>query len=199
MIWFDHLESLRLSPGGTLRLFRMIGEQANRPRPPQQPALKCPRCDLSMMLTQDRQRNTAFRYWRCSRGHGRLTTFFDFLREKDFIRPLSPQQLADLRTHVQSVNCSNCGAPIDLAAASACAHCGTPLSMLDLKQIERMASELGEADEASRTVDPALPVRLALERAHVEALFARAHGREDGTVSFDLVGTALRALANWLK
>jgi hypothetical protein len=48
---------------------------------------------------------------------------FDFLREKNFIRPLTPEQIAELRRNIQIVNCSNCGAPIDLARGAACGHC----------------------------------------------------------------------------
>jgi hypothetical protein len=59
------------------------------------------------------------------------------------VRPLSARQIAELRASVQTVNCSNCGAPIDLTLASACAHCSTPLSMLDLNQIEVMARTCG--------------------------------------------------------
>jgi hypothetical protein len=202
VIWFDHLESLRLAPAGVLRLFQVISDDTPRsPAPmPMALALKCPRCDLHLLLTSDRQRNTPFRYWRCAREHGRLTTFFDFLREKDFIRPLSPQQLAELRANVQMVNCSNCGAPIDLASASACTHCGTPISMIDLKQIEAMTAHLRQAAEASRIVDPMLPERLARDRSEVEALFASLRNDEAlarGT-SFDLVGAGLRLISKWL-
>jgi len=97
VIWFDHFESLRLSPGGTLRLFQTIGSStASRGRPLGE-LLTCPRCEIRLVLTNDRQRNTPFRYWRCVRNHGKLITFFDFLREKDFIRPLSPAQVDQLR------------------------------------------------------------------------------------------------------
>ena len=143
VIWFDHLESVRLSPAATLEVFRVIGDRAQMSPAPMQNPMPCPRCGLRLLLTHDRQRNTPFRYWRCGRDHGRLTTFFDFLREKDFIRPLSAQQLAELRDNIQHLNCSNCGAPIDLAHESACAHCSSPISMLDVKQVETM--EIGRA------------------------------------------------------
>jgi hypothetical protein len=171
VIWFDHRESLRLSPGATLSLFRTIGERKQSSPPPLVDPLKCPRCELRLLVTNDRQRNTPFRYRRCAREHGRLITFFDFLREKDFVRPLSARQLAELRVNVQTINCSNCGAPIDLTHASACAHCSTPLSMLDLNQIEAMAAHLRQADEASRTIDPTLPERMTREKEAVDSLF----------------------------
>jgi hypothetical protein len=201
VIWFDRLESLRLSPGATLSLFRTIGERKQTSPPPLGDPMKCPRCDLRLLLTNDRQRNTPFRYRRCAREHGRLITFFDFLREKDFVRPLSARQIADLRASVQTVNCSNCGAPIDLTLASACAHCSTPLSMLDLNQIEVMAAHLRRADEASRTIDPMLPERMKREKEAVESLFAALRADEGGALpgSTGLVEMGLRLFSNWLK
>ena len=50
--------------------------------------LPCPRCETVLTLTQDLQHTTRFSYYRCRYGHGRLTPFFQFLREKNFIRPL---------------------------------------------------------------------------------------------------------------
>jgi hypothetical protein len=201
VIWFDRLESLRLSPGATLSLFRTISERKQMSPPPLVDPLPCPRCDLRLLLTNDRQRNTPFRYRRCAREHGRLITFFDFLREKDFVRPLSAQQLSALRANVQMINCSNCGAPVDLTSASACAHCRTPLSMLDVNQIAAMAAQLRQADEASRTIDPALPDRMRREQEAVDSLFEalRADGTGTRAASPGLVEMGMRLVANWLK
>src|SRR2546427_9710127 len=85
VIWFDHLESLRLSPGATLSLFRMIGERKQSSPPPLNDPLKCPRCGLRLLLTNDRQRNTPFRYRRRVREHRRPTPFFAFLRGDDVV------------------------------------------------------------------------------------------------------------------
>src|SRR5919109_1451256 len=136
--WFDARESLSLTPGSTLRLFKLIGDRSGRSQPSEADLAKCPRCRGRLRQTHDMQRATRFQYLRCPNGHGRFITFFDFLREKDFIRPLSAAQVAELRRNVQAVNCSNCGAPVDLGRGSVCAHCGSPLSMLDLGR----ASEL---------------------------------------------------------
>jgi Zn-finger nucleic acid-binding protein len=198
VIWFDKQESLRLAPSGTLRLFHVIAERRQASPSPLKPSMKCPRCGLSLLMTHDRQRNTPFAYWRCPREHGRLTTFFDFLREKDFVRPLSPAQLAELRASVQTINCSNCGGPIDLVHASACAHCGTAISMLDVPQIGRMVEQLRNASADQPTLDPTLPLRLELEKQHVETLFATLRaGRETADAPFGLVELGLRALSHW--
>ncbi len=203
--WFDKYESLRLSPGATLALFQMIGDT-----PPRRSALSdnlhCPRCQARLLPTEDIQRHTRFRYWRCDRGHGRFITFFDFLREKDFIRPLSPEQIAQLRQQVQTVNCSNCGGPVDLTTGSTCPHCGSPLSMLDMEQAGRMVAALRDA-AAPKPIDPALPVELARVRAETEAAFAKASGT--GGLATDtwwrdassrgLVEAALGVVSRWVK
>ena len=157
VIWFDTHEDLQLSPGATLELFRVMGEQVGKGRPPLQLVTRCPRCGMRLLPTHDLQRSTRFEYWRCGQGHGRLITFYDFLREKDFVHPLSPQQLDELRKNIQSVNCYNCGAPIDLMKGSTCAHCGSPLSILDVNQPERLIAQLQRADKRGRPADPGAP------------------------------------------
>ena len=196
--WFDTHESLALSPGGTLALFRLIGEHTGRRSFSNADLAKCPRCRARLRLTQDMQRTTRFSYLRCPNDHGRFTTFFDFLREKDFVRPLTPAQLRELRQNVQTVNCSNCGAPVDVTHRSACAHCGSPLSMLDLNQAEKLVAQLQKADARDRgPIDPALPLELLRARREVEAAFPNDRG-VDWTAT-DLVESGIQAVANWLK
>jgi hypothetical protein len=201
VLWFDRHESLQLSPGSTLRLFRLIGEKAAARRAPLTTEPSCPRCGISLKTTHDKQRNTPFQYWRCPQGHGRLITFFDFLREKNFIRPLTSAQVEALRQNVQTVNCSNCGAPVDLARGSACSHCGSPLSMLDMNQAKKLIAQLQQADRSDRPVDPTLPLQMARARREVETAFA-SFEHEPGWFgeisSSGIVGAGLRAIVRWL-
>ena len=201
VFWFDKGESLQLAPRATLQLFRTIGEQAASRQGPLPLELSCPRCSSLLLLTHDKQRNTRFRYWRCSAQHGRLITFFDFQREKDFIRPLSKEQIEELRRQVQAVNCSNCGAAVDLAQASACGHCGSPLSMLDGEQARRLVEQLQRADRTGKPIDPTLPLALERARRETERAFAAFEQGPDwlgATASTDVVGAGLVALARWL-
>jgi hypothetical protein len=200
--WFDGYESLRLSPGSVLTLFRVIGEQPPSARTPLSDAAACPRCGATLVVTHDLQRNTRFQYRRCPKGCGRLITFFDFLREKDFIRPLSAQQIADLRRNVQVVNCSNCGAPVDLAAGTTCTHCGSPLSMLDMHQAQALVAQLRDADRPHQAVDSTLPLQLEQARRDVETAFASFDRDSDWYTrvsSTGLVGAGLSSIARWLK
>ena len=201
-IWFDPRESLQLTPGATLTLFRVIGEHVARPQPIEADTAKCPRCQARLRRTQDMQRSTRFEYFKCPHDHGRLTTFFDFLKEKDFIRPLTPLQIAELRKNLQAVNCSNCGAPIDLARRTDCGHCGSPLSMLDMKQAEAMVAQLREADRTDKAVDPALPLELARARREADEAF-KGLPRDSVWITegldLGLVGAGLSALARLLR
>jgi hypothetical protein len=199
--WFDRRESLQLTPHATLHLFRTIGERAAAARHPLAPVTKCPRCGSQLVRTQDMQRNVRFEYRRCPHDHGRLTTFFDFLREKNFIRPLPPEEIGRLRESVQTVNCSNCGAPVDLVRASTCRHCGSPLTMLDMKQAQALIVQLQHADNQQPVIDPTLPLRLEQARRQVEAEFATLTqpsswlSSRSGT---DLVLGGLHALTRWV-
>jgi Zn-finger nucleic acid-binding protein len=201
--WFDARESVSLTPGSTLALFRVIGEKLTSPQHSNAELAKCPRCKGRLRRTQDMQRSTRFEYLNCPNGHGRLITFFDFLREKDFIRPLTTQQIDELRQNVGSVNCANCGGPVDLSQGAACSHCGTPLSMLDIKQAERLVAQLRKAeDRANQPVDPALPIELLRARRDTERAFAGIHDDDlwfKDVASTDLLGASLTAVARWLK
>lgn len=202
-IWFDTREYLQLTPGATLKLFRIIGENVSRPAPEDRDVAKCPRCHAHLRRTCDLQRNVKFEYFKCPNDHGRLTTFFDFLREKDFIKPLTAHQIAELRKNVQTINCSNCGAPIDLAHRSDCAHCGSPLSMLDIDRAETLVAELRNAEDSRtrRTLDPALPLALARARQQAESAFRAVKEDQDWDTdrSIDLVGIGLVRLVRFIK
>jgi len=207
--WFDGYESLKLAPASVLRLFRLIGDQPASKPVALSDRSACPRCQMRLVPTHDLQRSTTFEYLRCPARHGRLTSFYNFLREKDFIRPLTSGQIEELRRNVQTINCANCGASIDLAAGTACAHCGSPLSMLDMKQAKTLIDTLKEAD-ADRVVDPAWPLRAELAKREAESSFAAIDHWSDQSgagspgwiqqaQSASLVAAGIAAVATWLK
>jgi hypothetical protein len=202
LIWFDGRESLALTPGAVLELFAALDAHRERRHPLQDDALACPRCRRALARTVDRQRTTTFAYWRCPAEDGRLSTFFDFLREKDFVRPLSPERLAELRRWARTVNCSACGAPIDVARESACGHCRAPLSMLDPDQVRKVVDELRRAETRRTSVDPTLPARLLADRAALERAFRAVPGevdRLDLGGAFGLVESGVSALVRLLS
>ena len=142
--WFDGLESVQLGPASVLELFRVMGEAGRGARAPLSDRARCPRCSLPLVRTFDQQRQSRFEYRRCPAGHGRLTSFFNFLKEKDFIKPLSAAQIEELRQNLRSINCSNCGAPVNVEKGAACTHCGSQLSLLDVSKANAAAAALAK-------------------------------------------------------
>jgi hypothetical protein len=197
-IWFDRFGELQLTAGATLKVFGVISETAGRPTTPFPTALHCPRCGARLLLTHDMQRSTPFQYWRCDSGHGRLIAFVDFLREKDFVRPLTPPQIAELRQNIQTINCSNCGAAINLVKDSVCAHCGSAVSMLDLRQMARLVGQLqGAASDRQAADGPPPPAPHT--QGDIEALVQafKAAGRPDSAPG--LIETGLGLVRKLLK
>jgi hypothetical protein len=202
--WFDDQEILQLSPGATLELFRHIQQSATGARQPLGHAPACPRCHAPMPEAHDMQRNTRFSYFKCAEGHGRFLTYFQFLRAKNFVRTLTAREVEELRRHVRQVNCTNCGAPIDVGRDVACGFCRTPVSMLDPEQVSKAVALLQKAETGRQQVDPAWPLEVATERLRAERLFAdtpeaRARLAFGTRGSPDLVAVGLQVLASLWK
>jgi len=199
--WFDRMESLQLSAGSTLKLMKFIGEHSSPGKPSLPAVLHCPRCATALRLAHNMQRNMPFTYWRCGNDDGHFIGFFEFLKEKNFIHPLSAEQIKELRQNVQFVNCSNCGASINLESDSVCSFCHAPISMLDMKQPQRMLDQLKQAAEP-RPFDPALPMKLASAKLELETSLAD-HDRSpewwSDASSSGLVQAGLNVVARWLS
>jgi hypothetical protein len=149
-IWFDRNESLQLAPGAVIDLFRDIHRHRDDARRPLAERPQCPHCRTALALTRDVGKAGRFTYYRCPQDHGRLTPFSEFLREKQFVRSLSPAELARVRAELKTVRCSGCGAPIDLERESNCGFCRAPIAILDPDAVERAVAMWSEA-EARRT------------------------------------------------
>lgn len=198
LFWFDATESVRLTPRAVLSLFQMIG-QAGAAKSALLSSPRCPRCRDPLSFTHDVQRMTRFTYWRCARGDGQLITFTQFLAEKNFIRAPSPAELAKLREHVRQINCSQCGAPIDLANESACSHCGAPVSIIDADGVAKALKEL-QAGGAAGDLTP-VATTTAISDAQVDAMFDldRLRRHEGGDDLVAIGATAIAELVSgWL-
>ena len=186
-LWFDEQELVQLTPGATLQLMAAVAEDRDLTREPWNPNLCCPRCSRRLAETHDIQRNTRFTYFRCPEGHGRFLTFYQFLRAKNFVRPLSEDEIADLRTHIQQINCANCGAPVNVERDAVCSFCQTPLAIVDPDQVRKTMEQLKAAADGRTGVDPALPVSLAMERLRGERAFAETPDSARRPAALDLL------------
>jgi Zn-finger nucleic acid-binding protein len=204
LFWFDQAESLLLDRSAVRALFDVVAAAAREQRRPLRSAHACPRCRKSLQFTHDVQRNTRFTYWRCAAGHGRLTSFHAFLREKNFLREPSAAELARLRELVRQVSCSQCGAPIDLAHESACSHCRAPIALIDPEGVARTLRELASAAPSAATPASDAEARGAMAQAMLDALTAgEREASRDHKVGIDLVAVGAGALATlaslWLR
>lgn len=192
LFWFDKSESLRLAPRAVLGLFEFIG-RCGRARTTLATSFGCPRCSAALAATRDLQRTTHFTYWRCPNDHGRLITFHQFLREKNFIRAPSLAELAKLRATVRQISCSQCGAPVDLATDSACTHCGAPVALIDPEGVTRALRELAGAASVAAGANPEA-VRTAIRDAQVNAIFELERMQEKSERNDDLVAIGAAAI-----
>jgi DNA-directed RNA polymerase subunit RPC12/RpoP len=205
-IWFDGFENLQLTPGSILKLFKLIHEKhALHSKTPDR-SLQCPRCQRKLVHTQDLQRTTRFSYELCPQNHGRLSTFFQFLREKQFIRDLTAKEIEELKQRIHMLHCSNCGASINLNTDAHCPYCRSAISMLDPQQMEKTALALQQAEGRRANPDlqkPSVGQELQIDRlfrsrsVYGEQLSLGEHVLIEG--AFDLVSTGVEAAMHFFS
>jgi len=199
-LWFDTYESLQLTPGGTIDLFRAMHAARSATPRPLASALPCPRCETVLAATQDLQRTTRFPYFRCRYGHGRLTPFVQFMLEKNFVRPLAQSELARLAQTATAIRCSSCGAPVDLARG-VCTYCRSPLVILDPDALQRALADYDAAERrrVSPAPDPDRQGDALIAMARLEQELARSRAADPPGLGADLVTLGLMALGHWLR
>jgi DNA-directed RNA polymerase subunit RPC12/RpoP len=136
-MWIDPQENLKLSPAAVADLFKLLHEQRTAARQPLAAALDCPRCSSTLTQGFDVVRSGRYITYRCARGHGRFSAFSAFMIEKGFVRLLTRPEIDDLARRVAVIQCSSCGAPVDLRKDHACPHCRSAFSLLDPKAVEQ--------------------------------------------------------------
>lgn len=133
LVWFDPLESVRLSGLGWVRLIRqMIASPALNA--PLATRLACVRCQSPLKAVRNLTRFGRSAAQECPRGHGHYQGYSLLLAERGLVRPISSQDRQALRTQGRSLGCLNCGAPMDDAAQD-CRYCLSPLVMVDLPRL----------------------------------------------------------------
>ena len=198
MIWFDQYESIQLAPGGVVELFRQIHEHHDEAPQPVAPSARCPRCRDPLKLTHDIQGSNKISYYRCLLGHGRLTTFFQFLREKQFVRSVTAAEVNQLKATVKQVRCSSCGAGIAVDKDAQCSYCRAPISILDAEAVSRTLKELAAKERTRESV----AARADPHRAVSEVLAGHRYAAprqvkpENPSLFLDLVTEAVDFLMN---
>jgi endogenous inhibitor of DNA gyrase (YacG/DUF329 family) len=192
-LWLDASESQQLTPGALIEVFRAIALSHPEARTAYPALLPCPRCTTPLSLTRDVNQTTRFTYYRCRYGHGRFTPYAQFLREKNFIRPIDASEVARLRVSVSTVRCVSCGGPVALNRSAVCPYCGAPVMLLDPDAVRKALAQLDSA-ESRRTEQKPLTGDAIIAIANVERELARNRREADGEFGIDLISVGLRAL-----
>jgi hypothetical protein len=198
LIWFDNLESTSLSASSVIELFKRIHEAqsstANAARNTVSMNMSCPSCTTKLALTNDIQKNGRFSYHRCQQGHGRATSFTQFLREKNFIRSLNAHEIKKLSVTIKQIRCSSCGGSIDLANDTSCSHCGSAISVLDHDAVEKALAAL-QAQQAKQvggaTAEQQAQLNIALERLREAPTYSRSQIPMAGSLDWLVAGGVL--------
>ncbi|MBS1159819.1 MAG: hypothetical protein H6R15_2238 [Proteobacteria bacterium] len=185
-IWFDDFESVQLTPGGIIELFKLIHQHGGDLRQPLREVLTCPRCREKLLHGLDIAKGGRFNYHRCLQKHGRFTTFAQFMIEKGFVRQLSGAEIEDLAAKVGVVRCSGCGAPIDIRQDHACRHCAAPIAILDPKAVEQALAHFQQAEDKRTTRDVDLLGDAIVMREKEKSLLNRQRQQQNGDLGAEL-------------
>ncbi|MDR7271049.1 Zn finger protein HypA/HybF involved in hydrogenase expression [Pelomonas saccharophila] len=136
-LWFDSMENLKLAPEAVATMFKQMHRHNEEPHAPLASRLRCPQCRGGLVQGFDIVRSGRYLTHRCPMQHGRFSSFSSFMIEKGFVRQLTKPEIADIASKIGVINCSNCGAPVDLRKEDACSHCRSALSLLDPAAVEK--------------------------------------------------------------
>ena len=201
-IWFDDFESVQITPGGVIELFKLIHGHRDDQRMSLRDPLHCPRCKDKLLKGLDVAKHGGqFNYHRCLQKHGRFTTFAQFMIEKGFVRQLNDLEITALSAKVGVIRCNGCGAPVDIRKDHACGHCRAPIAILDPEAIEQALARYQHAEVKRTTVNvEALGDAIVMrEREKSKYQREKQRGRIEDIDVGDLLMDGLELIANLVR
>jgi hypothetical protein len=145
LVWFDSVESVRLTGTGMLGLLGVMADAQREPHRVLGRDARCARCAGTLKPVHNRSRWGPTLQLECRRQHGAYQTFAQFLSEKGLVRPLSSADRASLIQRGEGLHCLNCGAALG-QDDQRCSYCdGTP-GMLDIARLARALDPEGATE-----------------------------------------------------
>lgn len=140
LLWFDSLESSRLTGRSMLSLLGAMAEAHAQPHHALEPHIGCPRCSAGLKPVVNRSRFGSAEQLECRAGHGTWSSFGQWLAERGLVRPLtSADRSAFLARTADGTdwNCINCGAPLAEGSSTDCRFCGSLVGVFDIARMAR--------------------------------------------------------------
>ncbi|MBC7940389.1 MAG: hypothetical protein H7Z19_11595, partial [Chitinophagaceae bacterium] len=136
LVWFDVVESARLSGPGLLELIGEMAQAQTLAHQPLRPDLPCPRCRAGVRTVHNRSRWGRSLQLECNQGHGAYQSFAEFLNEKGLLRPMSSADRARALQRDGALHCVNCGGAVG-ATDQACSWCRSVPALVDVARLAR--------------------------------------------------------------
>jgi hypothetical protein len=132
-VWFDALESVRLSGLGWVQLIRhmMASPALNAPLAAR---FGCVRCQSPLKAVRNLTRFGRSAAQECPHGHGHFQSYSLLLAERGLVRPIYPHDRQALREQGRSLGCLNCGATLGHNETQ-CSYCDSPVVMVDVPRL----------------------------------------------------------------
>jgi Zn-finger nucleic acid-binding protein len=208
LVWFDTIESARLSGQSLLTLIGRMAQAQSLPHEVLRKEVRCPRCSLALTAVHNQTRWGHSLQLAClANRHGSYESFAEFLQEKGLLRPMSLPDRHKLLASAGRIDCVNCGAAIGLADEQ-CPFCRSVASLLDVARLAHALDPEGAlAPQAVHQIRPqqaamqcgacgvALPPGQSLSCAHCGATLAVSRLAEANARVGELA-VALKALAS---
>jgi len=152
LVWFDVVESARLSGPGLLALIGEMAAAQTLAHQPLRPDLACPRCRAAVRTVHNRTRWGRSLQLECPQRHGAWQSFAQFLAEKGLLRPMSSADRARALQRPAGLLCVNCGGAVG-ARDSECPWCRSVPAVVDVARLARALDPEGatEAHAVHRT------------------------------------------------
>ena len=202
-IWFDDFESVQITPGGIIELFKLLHEHHDDHRQPLSEPLQCPRCGEKLLHGLDVAKHGGqFNYHRCLQKHGRFTTFAQFMIEKGFVRQLNTAEIDELSAKVGIIRCMGCGAPVDIRKDHACTHCRAAITILDPGAVEQALArfQTAEVKRTTRDVEALGDAIVMREREKSRLLRKKAEPENAGIIdAIDLLSAGAEFVWNLIR
>lgn len=134
LVWFDAIESARLSGPGLLSLIGEMAAAQTLAHQPLQPSPPCPRCAGPVRVVHNQTRWGKFQQLECTQRHGAYQSFAQFLSEKGLLRPMSSADRQRAWQREGAIHCVNCGGAVGQGDAQ-CPWCQSVPAVFDLPRL----------------------------------------------------------------